>query len=172
MSDVARALEMKRPALYHYFPNLEAICHVVLGDLQERIRMYCIERMAPHRHPIDQLEALVYAALEFHRDYHDDVVALTQLWASGPEEREAISGRERAARAPQRHFLIALVQNGIARGVVAECDPVGLVDTIITLTEGMQALRVTTNPDLEPMLAYMREHILGPLRIPKKEGQT
>jgi AcrR family transcriptional regulator len=167
MSDVARALEMKRTALYHYFPNLSAICRVVLEQLLDRIRLFCIERMGQHRHPLDQLDALIVAGSDFHAGRREDIKAMVQLWAiSDPAERDALSAMERDAQAPTRVFLIALVANGIERGSIKPCDPEGLVDLVLTLTEGLQLVQVTTTPNLEPVLAFFRQHVLAPLRVP------
>lgn len=166
MADIARALEMKRPALYHYFPNLSAICRAALKGMQDDIRVFVIGRMAEHRHPIDMLGALMDAVHEFHRGSRDDVVTLFQIWAvSSDDAREALTELEREANEPHRVFLIALIENGIERGLVAPCDAEGLVDTVLTLMEGAQVFRVTHDPDTSPMLAFVREQILEPLKL-------
>ena len=157
---------MKRTALYHYFPNLGAICLCVLDNLQQDIRQYVTHRMAQHRHPIDQLDALLNSAIEFYATRRNELIAFFQLWAiSNAGNNDPVTDRERDFLEPQRHFLIALVQNGIERGYIANCDAAGLIDLLLTLVDGAHVHRVTRNPDLSNLTTFFRNHVLNPLRL-------
>lgn len=172
MSDIARGLGMKRPALYHYFPNLPAIGEAVLEHLQARTQRMAVARMAPHRHPIDQLGALLQAIVELYEDERDTLVTFFQLFAmaSAEDEGDRLLVRERELLEPQRHFMIAMIENGIERGTVRPCDAAALIDTVLTLIDGTQVQRITRNPDLRPMLELVRTRLLAPLRAePAKE---
>ena len=166
MSDIAKALEMKRPALYHYFPNLTAICHEVLAILQDRIRNFVVARMAAHRHPIDQLEAVLEASMALEPDIMEDQQVMFKLLAvAETSAREALAARY----LPNRAFLIALMKNGIERGVVAPCNAEGVVDMVLTLTEGTQVYRVLGHENFQPMADFVRNQVLEPLRLKKEE---
>ncbi len=170
MSDIAKALEMKRPALYHYFPNLTAICHEVLAILQDRIRNFVVARMAAHRHPIDQLEAVLEASMALEPDIMEDQLVMFQLFAvAETSDREALAARGRDLYLPNRAFLIALMKNGIERGVVAPCNAEGVVDMVLTLTEGTQVYRVLGHENFQPMADFVRNQVLEPLRLKKEE---
>lgn len=165
MSDIAKALEMKRPALYHYFPNLEAIVLQVVEKLQREIRDFCVSSMARQRHPLDQLFAVVEATVAFYQTRQQDLVTIIQLWAvSSADARDEVLARERRALEPNRAFLVGLVKNGIDNGRIKLCDPVGLVDSILTLSDGSQLQLVTRANGCDATLAFIRKHLLEPLR--------
>ncbi len=165
MSDIAKVLAMKRPTLYHYFPDLGSIFEAVLDDLHAKVQRYIVPRMGMHAHPLDQLAAMLEAVVSFYVDRRTDLIGLYQLWAAASaSDPERLIAREREFLEPQRYFLVELVRCGIERGTIAPCDPVGLVETCLSLVDGVQLQRVTRDPDLSPMLAFVREHLLGPLR--------
>lgn len=167
MSDIARALEMKRPALYWYFSDLGAIFDVALDSLQQEILTYVTHAMGRENHPIDQLYAALYGVVEFYQNRRQTLIGLFQLWAvaGANGDAESLLNRERELMEPQRNFLVALVNNGIERGRVAPCDAEGLVDTMLTLVDGSQVQRVTRNGDLSAMLSFVKEQMLEPLRL-------
>lgn len=163
MSDIARALEMKRPALYYYFRDLEEVCLAVLTDLQESIYGEVVRQMAKHRHPIDQLKALMLGSLEFYAQRRQMLMAVFQL--SAVSDAQAMADREREFYAPQRAFLIKLAESGIQRGLIAPCDPAGLIDTILVLMDGALMQRVTQDPNFDAMVQFVTERVLDPLRL-------
>jgi AcrR family transcriptional regulator len=167
MSDIARALDMKRPALYWYFSDLGAVFDAALDNLQQNIIAHVSKRMGQEIHPIDQLYAVLCAVVEFYADRRELLIGMFQLWAvAGAQgDPESLLTRERELMEPQRNFLIALLKNGIALGRVAPCDVEGLVDTMLTLVDGAQVQRVTRDPDLRPMLNFVKTVMLEPLRL-------
>jgi AcrR family transcriptional regulator len=167
MSDIARALDMKRPALYWYFSDLGAVFDAALDNLQQNIIAHVSKRMGQEIHPIDQLYAVLCAVVEFYADRRELLIGMFQLWAvAGAQgDPEPLLTRERELMEPQRNFLIALLKNGIALGRVAPCDVEGLVDTMLTLVDGAQVQRVTRDADLRPMLNFVKTVMLEPLRL-------
>jgi AcrR family transcriptional regulator len=167
MSDIARALDMKRPALYWYFSDLGAVFDAALDNLQQNIIAHVSKRMGQEIHPIDQLYAVLCAVVEFYADRRELLIGMFQLWAvAGAQgDPESLLTRERELMEPQRNFLIALLKNGIALGRVAPCDVEGLVDTMLTLVDGAQVQRVTRDADLRPMLNFVKTVMLEPLRL-------
>ena len=166
MSDIARALEMKRPALYWYFSDLGAVFEAALGSLQQQVLRYVVDRVAQESHPIDQLYVALAAVVEFYQDKRALLIGLFQLWAvtSTHGDPESAIAQERELVEAPRGFLIALVAQGIAEGQVRPCVPEALVDTVLTLIGGAQVQRVTRDADLTPVLHFVREQLLEPLR--------
>src|SRR5688500_8274635 len=65
MSDLAVALGLKRPTLYFYFRDLNAVFDAVIDDTQRRYLEHVARRIDGIASPIDQLAALARATAEF-----------------------------------------------------------------------------------------------------------
>jgi AcrR family transcriptional regulator len=173
MSDLAKALEIKRPTLYWYFPDLSSVFREVYLELQHEVLTHVTEAMRLQSHPIDQLEACLNAAVGFFAQRRDVMGGLLQLWAVGSAERESWQRETAKLLTPQREFMVKLVQHGIDKGQVKPCDAKGLTDTLFMLIDGSNVYTVLEGADPQDMVKFATQHILDPLRIPhKKEEPT
>jgi TetR/AcrR family fatty acid metabolism transcriptional regulator len=175
MSDLAAALEMKRPTLYWYFKDLDEIFAAVINRADERWGAFIAARLAGVTDPIDYLEAFLEASAEFYHGQRDHVIALFQLWAaSAAEKPERILERSRDYIEPMRAGLIDRLNRGIAAGLVVDCDAEGVVDVVLSIADGVQVQRVTRDADLEPIVATVIRYVLTPLRAhsqPEKKAR-
>ena len=172
MSDIAKALEIKRPTLYWYFPDLSAVFREVYLELQHEVLTHVTDAMRQESHPIDQLQACLEAAMTFFGERRDVMGGLIQLWAVGSTERESWKAETARLIAPQREFMTKLVEHGIRKGQVESCDAKGLTDTLFMLIDGYNVHAVLDGAEPKEMLRFASENILGPLRIPQKEQEA
>lgn len=165
MSDLAAALGMKRPTLYWYFSGQESIFEAVVDETHERFITFIAARLHGVEHPIDYLEALVRAVVDFYDGRRDLIIVLFQLWAvSSSRDPERILERGRQWLEPMRAGLIARVQDGIDAGLVAPCDPQTVVDLALAVADGLQVHRVTRDAAPGPIVDGLRDLVLAPLR--------
>lgn len=171
MSDIAAALEMKRPTLYWYFKDLGEIFDAVVQDTDARLRAFVAGRLTDARHPIDYLDELMQASVDFYEGRRDYIIVLFQLWAvSASQDPERILRRGREFIEPVREALVARVRQGIDEGLVAPCDADKIVDLVLSVIDGAQVQRVTRDAAMRPILDAFREYVLAPLRLPGPEG--
>jgi len=162
MSHIAAALGMKRPTLYWYFSDLDTLLEAVAQRLEGRLADRVVAAMVVCDHPVDQLLAMLEAATAFYEEERSAFEGLVRLWASRPGSHDALTARD----ARQREFLSDLVRQGMAAGRIRDCDPEGLVQTIFALLDGAVLRMVAVGVSSAPMIAYAREHLLEPLRLP------
>jgi AcrR family transcriptional regulator len=166
MSDLATALEVKRPTLYWYFKDLGEIFEAVFEDTQRRYFGFVATRLAGVEHPLDYLETLGRATLEFHQGRREIIVILFQLWAvGGTADPQRALARGRAGIEPLRAGLIARLDEGVRRGVVAPCDPTLIIDLAIAVFDGAIVQWITRDEPAERVLAEFHRRVLEPLRI-------
>jgi len=172
MSDIAKALGMKRSTLYWYFGDLNAIFEAVFERLLDDLGRYLAARFRGLTHPIDLLDAHLVAVHDYYDGREDEVVFLLQLWAvTGSDQPGRALELTRRYFVPRREAAKALVRQGIARGTVAPCDPEALVDTVAAIVDGLLVHRVTNRIPAGPSLAFVRTHLLAPLkRAPATPG--
>jgi AcrR family transcriptional regulator len=172
MSDIAKAMKMNRSTLYWYFSDLGALFDTVVGDIEGRVLTHVIASMGRHKHPIDQLVALIEGAVSFYENEQNVLQALVQLWAIRSHDADSLIERQRRVLQPQREFLIRLVQQGISSGRIRECDVNGVVDTVLTVLDGAVFRRVTLNQDPNSVISFVRDSVLGPLKIETKGSSS
>jgi len=169
MAEIARALEIKRPTLYWYFPDIESIFVWILDHTYERAARFIAESLIGVDHPLDALLVLISAQHEFFASegLEDFTIFLAQFLAMGShEDRERFQklvGRNVVA---SRGLLIAMIEQGIAEGRVAPVDAGQLVDFMQTVLDG-SFIRVSLYPDnsdIDALLAFTKKTVLDPLR--------
>jgi AcrR family transcriptional regulator len=165
MSDLALALGIKRPTLYFYFRDLGEIFEAVVDETNRRMVAFVAGRLAGVEHPLDVLEALVRAQLDFHQGRRDVLILLFQMWAvAGSRDPERILERGRAFIEPVRAGLVARLRDGIAAGQVAPCDAGQVVDLALSVADGAIVQQMTRGADTGAIVAALRHHVLEPLR--------
>jgi len=169
MSDVASATGIKRPTLYYYFPDLTALYDTVVEDIEDRVLNHVVAAMGQETHPVDQLTALLRAVVAFYESEKDVLLGLCQLWASRTHDTHALQARQRRVLEPQRRFLIQLVTQAVADGRMQPCAVEGLVDTLLTVVDGLVFRQATLGFETDDVVSFMQEQVLQPLKIPTKE---
>lgn len=106
MAQIARAAEISKPLLYHYFPSKQALFAAALQQTAEELTAAL--RPDPSRPPTDQLAAGLLALLE---------------WVDANRAQAAALLRSLAA--PEVAALIADVRTGFAEGIIAGLGPEG-----------------------------------------------
>ena len=125
--------------------------------------------MGQETHPVDQLTALLRAVVAFYESEKDVLLGLCQLWASRTHDTHALQARQRRVLEPQRRFLIQLVTQAVADGRMQPCAVEGLVDTLLTVVDGLVFRQATLGFETDDVVSFMQEQVLQPLKIPTKE---
>jgi AcrR family transcriptional regulator len=165
MTELARALGIKRPTLYFYFRDLTGLLHAAVEDVYRRQVGHLIGRIAAVHHPVLALAELARATVALQRGRRDLVLLLLQLWAAGGSDPEELLARARTATAPLRAELIARLTAGVERGVVAPCDPPRLVDLVLAVIDGVLVQEVTRGAGGAPVVEELWQRVLAPLVI-------
>jgi AcrR family transcriptional regulator len=172
MSDLATALGLKRPTLYFYFRDLAGVLDVALEDTMRRFLDHVMKRSEGIEHPIDQLIAFARASAEFQSGQRDLVVLLFQLWAAGGTDPERLIAKNRESMEPLRAAMIARVADGVARGLVAPCDPARLIDLVQATFDGALVAQVTRRAPPGPVVEEMIERVLEPIALRPRKSRN
>lgn len=173
MSDIASGLGMKRPTLYWYFKDFGEIFEAVVSDTDDELRAHVIRRLEGVTHPIDTLIGIAEATLDFYAARRDRVMVLFQLWAvTGDVAPARIAKRSREFVQPVRDELVRRLEQGIADGSVAACDPGTVIDLVFSVIDGAHVQQVTRGADPRSMLDGLRAYVLDPLRLTTKASRT
>jgi len=165
MSELAAALGVKRPTLYFYFRDLTGLLHAAIEDVYRGYFAHVTQRLVGIEHPIEALGELARATVEFNRGRRDLVVLLFQLWAAGDADPEALLAQSRAVGEPLRAELIARLERGIERKVVARCDPARVVDLVLAVLDGALVQEVTRGAAGAPVVDELWQRVLAPLIV-------
>jgi TetR/AcrR family transcriptional regulator len=168
MSQLAKALEMKRPTLYWYFPTLDTLFEMVTARIEERLLQQVAVAMAAERHPLDQLIAILNTTTAYYEREQRALRGLVQMWTMRQQDTTLIGQRV----VVQRAFLSELVRQGVRDGIVAPCDPEALIETVLTVLDGAVFRRVVagTNPSIP--VQFLITQVLEPLRLSPKGTQS
>lgn len=168
MRQLADALGVKRPTLYFYFADLDAVLDAALEPLHRALAEAVVARVRDHAHPIDRLRAAIDAMLAFHRERPQLVTGLLQRWAIGGRDRAAVLDRERRDVRAARDALIADLRGGIARKEVRPCDPERVVDLALVLTGGALVQHALGIAHAEHVGDELARRVLEPLRMQRR----
>ena len=163
MSELARALGIKRPTLYFYFQDLTGLLHAAVDDVYRAHVEHVRTRLAAAEHPVVALAELARATLDLQRGRRDLVLLLIQLWAAGGSDLASLIARGQAATAPLRVELTARLTAGIERGEVASCDPARVVDLVLATVDGVLVQEVTRGVAGGPVVDELWQRVLAPL---------
>ncbi|MEL6182152.1 MAG: TetR/AcrR family transcriptional regulator [Myxococcota bacterium] len=169
MTDIARALGMKRPTLYWYFKDLAAIFEAVLQHMLSDLAQHLLEATEAAAHPIDRLDAHARAVHGYFATRRDIIPCLIELWTSSQKGGTLDADRAMAFTQmyaqPRRQRMIDDLRKGIEEGIVAPCDPEAIVQLVIAVVDGMlvqQLLRPAHQ--IPPVHDALWEHVLRPLK--------
>jgi AcrR family transcriptional regulator len=168
MRELADALNVKRPTLYFYFPDLGAVFETVLDQTYRALAEAVVARTRMVSHPLDRLRAVVDATLAFHRDRPQLIGGLFQLWAVGGRDLHSIVDRERRVVVAARDALVADLRGGIARKEVLPCDAERVVDLVLAVVDGVLVHHVLGIARADDVIAELAERVIEPLRPRKK----
>ncbi len=172
MSDLAAALGMKRPTLYFYFKDMGEVFFAVLGEMEARFHAFVAGRLATVDHPVEYLDALIQAQLDYYEGRPDLIVLMFQLWAvGGSKDPDRVLAHSRAVVGAVRENLVARLETGIADGLVAECDAAQIVDLSLAIADGALVHLVTRNAPPAPIIEGFRERVLAPLIVCSPPGR-
>lgn len=173
MSDIAAALEMKRSTLYWYFRDLGEIFDAVLRQSEVQFQAFVAGRLVGVEHPIDYLEALMQASVDYHIGRRDHIILLFQLWAvGGSQDPERVLSRGRKVVTALRAGLVERLADGIRARTVAPCDPETIVDLVLATADGALVQLITRDADVQAIVDGFREAVLTPLRKDKKKSRA
>ncbi|CAN5333518.1 hypothetical protein BH11MYX1_BH11MYX1_30390 [soil metagenome] len=169
MSELADALEIKRPTLYFYFRDLDAVFETVLDQMYRALTELVMTRVRNVDHPLDRLRTVVDTTISFHRERPNLIGGLFQLWAMGGRGFQSVLERERRAVVAARDALVADLRAGIARKQVRACDPERVVDLVLAVIDGVLVHHVVGIARPEAVIEELAERIIEPLRIRKAQ---
>jgi len=167
MRELADALGVKRPTLYFYFPDLGAVFETVLEQMYRELAEVVMARVKAVDHPLDRLQAVVDATIDFHRQRPQLISGLIQLWSVGSRDFAPLVERERRIVATSRDALVADVRAGIARKDVLPCDAEHVVDLVLAVVSGVLVHQVLGVAHPDGVIEELAARIIEPLR-PKK----
>jgi AcrR family transcriptional regulator len=165
MRELADALGVKRPTLYFYFPDFEAVFETVLEQTYRTMAVKVAEAMRGVEHPLDRLRAVVSTTIAFHRAHPQLIAGLFQLWAMGGRDVSTILDRERRTILMAREALIADLRGGIARREVKPCDPARIVEMVLAVIDGVLVHHVLGIARPDHVIEDLDAHIIEPLRL-------
>lgn len=165
MTELAKALGIKRPTLYFYFRDLNGLLHAAVDDVYRMHVAHIVGRIGAVAHPVEALAELARATVELQRGRRDLVLLLLQLWAAGGSDPEELIGRGRAATAPLRTELVARMTAGLARGVVAPCDPARVVDLVLAVIDGVLVQEIVRGASGATVVDELWQRVLEPLIV-------
>ncbi len=164
-SRLADGLGIKRPTLLYYFPDRVAIFEQALADMLAEQALFVVERMMKHEHPLDQLFAQVQAVHAFHHQREERVLFLTQALAvAGNERTRNIVHIGNQAFEAHRRALSKRIRDGIASGIIHDCDPDALIRMCRAVIDGLMVQRVMFEEDLGPVHQLLWKGLLEPLK--------
>lgn len=172
MRELADALGIKRPTLYFYFPDLDAVFEAVLEPMCRALTETVLARLRELPHPIDRLRAAIDATLAFHRERPQLVAGLLQRWALGGRDPSTVLERERRGLQAAREALVADLRGGIARKEVRPCDPERVVDLVLVFLEGAVVPHVLGIARIDDTSDELARRVLEPLRVHRRRKRA
>lgn len=164
MRELADALGVKRPTLYFYFPDLNAVFETVLEQTYRAVAEEVAKALHGVDHPLDRLRAVAATTIEFHRQRPQLIGGLFQLWAMGGRDFQAFLERERRVILGARELLVADLRAGIARREVKPCDPERVVELVLAVVDGVLVHHVLGISRADHVLEDLDARIIDPLR--------
>lgn len=108
IADLADTCRLSRGALYHYFESKEAILYAMLETHVRGMLKRLHDAVAIAGTPLEQLAALIEAAVEYNSSgRHEQIILLNDLQSLGEREQKVIKALERQ--------IVDLVSNVLAR---------------------------------------------------------
>lgn len=164
---LADALGVKRPTLLYHFPTRSHVVEAALEDLLREQAAFVLPRMAQVSHPVEQLFVQVKSVHAFHQGNEARVVFLSQAVAACAGERMAdLIAVGNAVFEPMRRVMLQRLQDGMAQGTVAPCDPEAVMALVRAAVDGLLVQRVMTGVALGPVHDFLWSHVLRPLVLP------
>lgn len=168
---LAEQLEIKRPTLLYYFPTKASILEVAWQEMFTEQVAFVLQRMAEHRHPLDQLDAQLRAVHAFHHGREGRVVFLTQsIAALGMPTAERFIRLGDQAFEAQRNLMKVRLQEAIDAGQMRPCDIDALIRLVRSSVDGLLVQRFMTGCALEPVHDFFKQYVLDPLRLAAAPG--
>lgn len=172
MSGLAKALGLKRPTLYFYFPSIPDLFLALVDIHREEEVQWVAERLQGHDHPIDAMLAFLRAEHDFvvEKGLDDFMLLMASFWASGSED-DRLRFRKRVLKdlLPARQLFTALLHAGMAQGRIRDCDAEGLVDMMFCLQDGILVQGGLRDLETERVFSVLAS-MLEPLRIEASAG--
>jgi AcrR family transcriptional regulator len=165
MRELADALGVKRPTLYFYFPDLNAVFETVLEQTYRAVAEEVAAAIHGVDHPLDRLRAVAATTIDFHRKRPQLIGGLFQLWAMGGRDFQAFLERERRVILGARELLVADLRAGIARREVKPCDPERVVELVLAVVDGVLVHHVLGISRADHVLEDLDAQIIDPLRV-------
>lgn len=172
MRELAEALGVKRPTLYFYFPDINAVFESVLDQMYREITTEIMTKAMRETHPLDRLRAVVDATLAFHRERPQLIGGLLQLWAVGGRDVANLLERERRVVIAGRDALVADLRAGVARKDVLPCDPARIVDLVLAVVDGVLVHHVLGIARPDEVIEELADRVLEPLRPKRKKRRS
>jgi hypothetical protein len=128
--------------------------------------------LAPVSHPIDRVYEHLLAVTDFQRGKEARFAFLTQVVAStaGRRMRQVMQATAMYFEM-HRAAMVKALQEGIAAGTVAPCDPSAIVLMVRAIADGTLIQRVATKTDSSAVYDLLWESVLAPLRLEPKRAK-
>jgi AcrR family transcriptional regulator len=169
LQDIAQALGMSRPSLYHYFDNREQILGAGVQLLTDERNALVEELRSVEGDPVQRLTALMLG-LSAHVTAHPVWVriALREEAALADDFRE----RDRASRLAYFDLLVATLKDSIELGYVRPHDERAMAVTIISSISGLRSQYAATSDQSPEQRAQLTVDIIlnGVLAPERRDG--
>lgn len=167
MSGLAKALGLKRPTLYFYFPGIPDLFAALFEILRDDELSFVAEHMRGISHPLDALSTFLRAEHAFvkERGLDDVILLMASFWASGSDaDRSRFRALVLKDLLPARTLFVTLLEQGIQQGTIAPCNSEALVDMVFALQDGILVQGGLRDIDAEGVFRLVEQQVLGPLR--------
>jgi AcrR family transcriptional regulator len=173
MSDLARALDIKRPTLYWYFPDLGALFDAIFDFHNQRFNEAVLPELAGIEDPVAALDLFLERVLQNCDAYRDEIVLMFQLWAVGRSDApEDVLARGREFLNPFRELLLQLIRSAQEQKQIRAMDPEGLADLVLSLVHGALFQKVVRHADLSAMRDVVRQLVWSQLGGDKNDESS
>ncbi len=170
---LAKLLEIKRPTLLYHFPTRGHLAELALEDLLSEQTAAILPEVLKHDHPLDQLQAQVSAIHAFHQGHEARLLFLAQAIATvGAKRMAEIIDVGNRVYEPYRRLLAERIEEEVAAGTMAPCDPQALLALVRSVTDGLIVQRVMNGIDLGPVHELLWTRVLEPLKRTPEDSPT
>ncbi len=169
VEQLAGQMGIKRPTLLYHFPSYGSIAEEAIKHYLAEASAFIAKRLAPVGHPIDRVYQHLLAVTDFQRGKEARFAFLTQVVAStaGRRMRQVVQATAMYFEL-HRASMVKSLQEGIAAGTVAPCNPSAIVMMVRAINDGTLIQRVATKTDATAVYELLWSSVLAPLRLEPK----
>ncbi|MCD5422853.1 TetR family transcriptional regulator [Rhodococcus pyridinivorans] len=166
LRDVAKAVGVQMSTLYHYLHSKQSLLVEIMTTTTNALADMAQAAKSETQTPLEQLEAVIAAHVEFHARYPKEArIAETELRSLEPDNLKAIV----AIRDQYEEIFAGIITAGQQRGDFGEVDTrIAVRAMLVALTDVANWYRPGGRLELADVVLAYRDLFLGGLTVRKK----